>query len=95
MRKSNVYIISNKKMKKEYNKFFVFLCDESMFEYIISEWEIRMLEEWVEVERYDKTEMDAFAIQNIARVRFVNTDKKKTLEMAEVVPIKPVPPTAA
>jgi len=95
MIKRSMYLISNKKMKKEYNKFFVFLCDESMFEYVISEWEIRRLDEWVEVERYDKTEMDAFALQNIARVRFVNTEKKKTLEIAQIVSIKPVPPTAA
>jgi hypothetical protein len=80
-------------MKKDYNKFLVFLCNESMFEYSLLEWEMVISEDWLDVEKLDKTEMDSFAIQNIVRVRFVNTDKKEKSTLATVSKIKPVPPT--
>ena len=92
MRKRNMHLVSNKAMKKVYNKFFVVLCDDTIFEYSMNEWNVRMYEEWIEVEKMDKSEMDSFAIQSISRVRFVNTEKKKS---AEVTVLKPVPLTVA
>ena len=89
-----MHLVSNKAMKKVYNKFFVVLCDDSIFEYSMNEWDVRMYEEWIEVEKLDKSEMDSFAVQNISRVRFIHTDKKCT-DMTNVTSLKPVPPTAA
>ena len=96
-KKRSMYLVSNKTMKKVYNKFFVVLCDDSIFEYSMNEWDVRMYEEWIEVEKLDKTEMDSFAVQNIARVRFIHTDKidKKITDITNVTSLKPVPPTAA
>lgn len=93
MKKSKLYLVSDSKMKKKYNKFFVFLADESVFEFELSEYKVYRDEEWVEVSKNDGSEMDCFAIGNILRVRFVNTTKKES--MTEIVSLKPVPPTAA
>lgn len=79
--------------KKIYNKFFVFIPDDTAFEYNLDEWDVFLNEDLIEVEKKDGTEMDCFILCNVARVRFVHTDKKSSMQ--EVIQLKPVPPTDA
>jgi len=90
MRKKKLRLVDEK--SKKYSRFFVFLHDESVFEFDLNEWEVIKGEEWVEVEKKDGTEMDCFSIGNIMRVRFVHTEKKS---MQEVTQLRPIPPNDA
>lgn len=92
-KKRNIHLVSDSKTKKKYNKFFVIMADESIYEFDLKEWKVYREEEWVEVSKIDGSEMDCFSIGNIMRVRFVNTTKKEST--TSVVSLKPVPPTAA
>ena len=90
MKKRNIHLVSDRNTKKKYNKFYIVMCDESTYEFDLNEWRVVRGEEWVEVEKIDKSEMDCFSIGNIMRVRFAKGENK-----TEVVALKPVPPTAA
>ena len=78
-------------LSKKYNRFIVVMGDDSIFEYDLNEYKVFRGEEWVEVEKNDKTEMDCFSIGNIMRVRFTKINNK----VKEVTVLKPIPPTAA
>jgi hypothetical protein len=72
-----------------YNKFFVFMCDDSLYEFDLKNYVIYKDADWIEVSKTDGTEMDCFLVHNTIRVRFVHTDKKNNIQ--EIIPLKPVP----
>lgn len=84
MRKTKLHLVTDSKIKKKYQKFLVFLCDESFFEYDLAEWQVYRDDDWIEVSKIDDTEMDAFLINNVMRVRFASHNKK-----SESVPDRP------
>lgn len=92
-KKPKMRLLRDIRKKKKYNKFFVFLPDDSAYEYDLNEWEVFLDKDMIEVEKKDGSEMDCFIIYNVARVRFIHTDKKSSMQ--EVVQLKPVPPNDA
>jgi len=90
MKKPHLYLVSNAAVKKKYDMFYVFLCDGSIFEYKLDEVRISLVDEWVEVERIDKTIMESFVGGNIMRVKFIKSNAK--LALTEIGPpvLKPV-----
>ena len=91
MKKRNMRLVD--KESKKYNKFFVIMMDESIFEFDLNDWKVYRDTDWVEVTKKDGSEMDCFSIGNIMRVRFVKGESKTSIK--EVIQLKPVPPTAA
>lgn len=89
-KKPNLYLVSNVAIKKKYDMFYVFMCDGSIFEYKLCEVKISLVDEWVEVERIDKTVMESFVSGNIMRVKFMkSTAKLVEIEISPPV-LKPV-----
>jgi hypothetical protein len=89
-KKPNLYLVSNVAIKKKYDMFYVFMCDGSIFEYKLGEVKISLVDEWVEVERIDKTVMESFVSGNIMRVKFMkSTAKLVEIEISPPV-LKPV-----
>lgn len=80
--------MSDRVMKKQYSKCCIYLYDESMFEYNMKEWGLYRDDEWVEAIKLDGTEMNCFAVQNVARICFYCDVKSE--KIADVVILKPV-----
>jgi len=74
--KPDLYLLSNAAIKKKFDMFYVFMCDGSIFEYKLDEVKISLVDEWVEVERIDKTIMESFVSGNIMRVKFMKSTAK-------------------
>lgn len=74
--KSNLYLVSTAAVKKKYDMFYVFMCDGSIFEYKLNEVKISLVDDWVEVERIDKSIMESFVSGNIMRVKFIKSTAK-------------------
>lgn len=92
-KKPKMRLVLDSKTKKRYDKFFVFMCDESFYEFDLAKYTVYKDEEWIEVTKTDETEMDCFLVHNVLRVRFVHTEKKSSMQ--EVMQLKPVPPNDA
>lgn len=92
MSKPTLRLLSTKAVKKKYTTFYVFLCDESVFEFDLDKHEVTREDDWVNVEKLDSSEMECFQVSNILRVKFKDvTDKKITM----VKSITTTPPDAA
>ena len=74
--KSYMYLVSTQAIKKKFDMFYVFMCDGSIYEYKLEEVKISLVDEWVEVERIDKTIMESFMSHNINRVKFMKSTAK-------------------
>ena len=88
--KSYLYLVSTPAIKKKYDMFYVYMCDESVFEYKLDEVRVSLVDEWVEVERIDKTAMESFMSNNILRVKFTKNIIKEVLSVCVVPELKPV-----
>lgn len=91
--KPKMHLVSDSKTKKKYNKFLIFMCDESIYEFDLNEYDVYRDPEWIEVSNKNESEMDCFSVNNMLRVRFVHTEKKSSTQ--EIISLKPVPPSAA
>jgi len=76
MSKPYLYLVSTPAIKKKYDMFYVFMCDGSIYEYKLDEVRISLVDEWIEVERVDKTIMESFMSHNINRVKFIKSTAK-------------------
>lgn len=90
MSKSYLYLVSTPAIKKKYDMFYVYMCDESVFEYKLDEIKVILVDEWVQVERLDKTVMESFMGNNILRVKFVKSIAKEVPNEHKVPDLQPV-----
>ena len=74
--KVHLYLLSTVAIKKKFDMFYVFMCDGSIFEFKLDEIKISLVDDWVEVERTDKTIMESFMSHNIMRVKFMKSTAK-------------------
>jgi hypothetical protein len=91
MAKRRMHLVSDKKTKKMYDKFFVLMCDDNIYEFDLVNHEIYKDNDWIDVVKLDGTEMDSFLIHNVIRVRFVHTEKKSSMQQ-DIPSLKSVPP---
>lgn len=89
-KKPNLYILSTVAVKKKFDMFYVYLADGSWFEYKLDEVRVSLVDEWVEVERIDKTCMESFMSNNILRVKFIKSIAKEVLNECKSPDLKPV-----
>ena len=89
-KKPNLYLLSTVAIKKKFDMFYVFMCDESVFEYKLDEVRISLVDEWVEVERIDKTMMESFMSHNIMRVKFMKSTSKLIVNEKRLLDLLPV-----
>jgi hypothetical protein len=76
MKKNHLYLVTTKAITKKYDMFYIYMCDESVFEFKLSEYRICKDEDFIEVSRLDRTEMNSFIINNIMRVKFIKSTAK-------------------
>lgn len=88
--KSGLYLVSTAAVKKKFDMFFVFMADGSIFEYKLDEVRVSKDEEWIEVERIDKTCMEAFFYSNVVRVKFMTSIAKPVLSERKNPDLLPV-----
>jgi hypothetical protein len=89
MKKPYIYLLTTKAITKKYDMFYVYLCDESVYEFKLSEYRVCKDEDFVEVSKLDNTVMESFTINNILRIRFISSKAKEIVDV-EVVTLKPV-----
>lgn len=90
-RKRHLQLVTTKETVKRYDKFCIYMCDESLFEYNLNENTIMRDEEWVEVLRKDGTVKEAFSLANIMRVKFMKSAVKSVETVESSTPtLKPV-----
>jgi hypothetical protein len=85
-RKSHLQLVTTKETIKRFDTFIIYMCDESMFEYNLSEYRICKDDEWVEVVKKDETVKEAFSLANVMRVKFM----KSTVKLVEPVGNPPI-----
>ena len=90
--KTHLYLLSTVAVKKKFDMFYVFMCDGSIFEYELDKVKISLVDEWVEVERLDKTIMESFMSNNIMRIKFMS--KVAKLIPNDITPVSPLKPVA-
>jgi hypothetical protein len=73
MKKSHLYLVSTKAVTKKYDMFYIIMCDESRFEFKLSEYRICRDEDFIEVTSLDDTIMELFSLHNLMRVKFVKS----------------------
>ena len=75
-KKPDLYLVSTVAVKKKYDMFYVFMGDGSIYEYKLDEVKVSLVDDWVEVERIDKTVMESFMSHNIMRIKFIKSTAK-------------------
>jgi hypothetical protein len=85
-KKPHLQLVTTKDTVAKYDIFYIYMCDEGVFEYKLSEYTIYRGEEWVEVVKKDGTTKEAFSINNISRVAFVS-NKVKVVEPTTLKPV--------
>jgi hypothetical protein len=88
--KSHLYLVSTKAITKKYDMFYVYMCDESVFEFKLSEYRVCKDDDFIEVSRLDNTVMESFTLGNIMRVKFVKSTAKLVDTEVSVPVLKPV-----
>jgi sulfur relay (sulfurtransferase) DsrF/TusC family protein len=86
MKKSHLYLVSTKAVIKKYDMFYVYMCDESVFEFKLNEYRVCRDEDFIEVTSIDNTIMELFSLHNLMRVKFV----KSTVKLVGVETSPPV-----
>jgi len=66
--------------------FYVYMCDESVFEFKLNEYRVCRDEDFIEVTSIDNTIMELFSLHNLMRVKFV----KSTVKLVGVETSPPV-----
>ena len=89
-KKPHLYLLSTVAIKKKFDMLYVFMCDGSIFEYKLEEVRISLVDDWVEVERVDKTIMESFMSHNIMRVKFMKSTAKLIVNEISRPDLKPV-----
>jgi hypothetical protein len=75
--KRYMYLVTDKRVVKYYDKFTVTLIDGAILEYNMSEYEASYIDnDWLEVRKKDDTVMEWFAMHNVLRIRFVSSKAK-------------------
>lgn len=90
MSKTHLYLISTAAVKKKFDMFYIFMCDGSIYEYKLDEIRISLVDDWVEVERIDKTIMESFMSHNINRMKFIKSKAKLIVNEKKAPDLKPV-----
>jgi hypothetical protein len=88
--KSHLYLVSTKAITKKYDMFYVYLCDESVFEFKLNEYRVCRDEDFIEVTSLDNTVMELFSLHNLMRVKFVKSTAKLVGTEVSVPTLKPV-----
>lgn len=88
--KVNLYLVSTIAVKKKYDMFYVYMADGSWFEYKLDEIKVSLVDEWVEVERVDKSAMESFMSHNIMRIKFTKGNVKIVSGEHKAPELKPV-----
>jgi hypothetical protein len=90
MKKRHLYLISTKAVTKTYDMFYIFMCDESRFEFKLNEYRICIDEDFIEVTSLDDTIMELFSLHNLMRVKFVKSTAKLVDTEMTAPTLKPV-----
>jgi len=88
--KRHLQLVTTKETVKRFDKFCIYMCDESVFEYDLREYTIYRDEEWVEVVKKDGTVKEAFSLANVMRVRFMKSTAKIVESVVSSPTLKPV-----
>jgi hypothetical protein len=84
--KNHLYLVSTKAVTKKYDMFYIYMCDESVFEFKLNEYRVCRDEDFIEVTSIDNTIMELFSLHNLMRVKFV----KSTVKLVGVETSPPV-----
>jgi hypothetical protein len=90
MKKPYIYLLTTKAVTKKYDMFYVYMCDESVFEFKLNEYRVCRDEDFIEVSSLDNTTMESFSLNNILRVKFVKSSTKLVSIEAGPPILKPV-----
>lgn len=90
MKKNHLYLVSTKVVTKKYDMFYVYMCNESVFEFKLNEYRVCRDEDFIEVSSLDNTVMESFTLGNIMRVKFVKSTAKLIGTEVNVPVLKPV-----
>jgi len=74
--KNYLYLVSTKAVTKKYDMFYVFMCDESVFEFKLSEYRVCKDDDFIEVSSLDNSVMESFSLHNLMRIEFVKSTAK-------------------
>jgi len=88
--KRHLQLVTTKETVKRFDKFCIYMCDESVFEYDLREHAIYRDEEWVEVVKKDGTIKEAFSLANVMRVKFMKSTAKLVEPVGSLPALKPV-----
>lgn len=90
MRKNHLYLVSTKVVTKKFDMFYVYMCDESVFEFKLNEYRVCRDEDFIEVTSLDNTMMESFTLGNIMRVKFIKSAAKLVDTEITTPTLKPV-----
>lgn len=90
MKNNRLYLVSTKAVTKKYDMFYIYMDDESVFEFKLNEHRICRDEDFVEVTSLDNTVMESFSMHNLMRVKFVKSTAKLVSVEASPPVLKPV-----
>jgi len=90
MKKSHLYLVSTKAVTKKYDMFYVYMFDESVFEFKLNEYRVCRDEDFIEVSSLDNTVMESFSLHNVMRVKFIKSTAKLIGTEVSVPALKPV-----
>jgi hypothetical protein len=93
MKKPSLHVVSTKAVRDKYTTLFIYMCDESVFEFDLDKHEVTREDDWVNVEKLDNSALECFQVSNIMRVKFEDVVGKQKL--AIVKPLTQPPDTAA
>lgn len=74
--KNYLYLVSTKAVTKKYDMFYVYMCDESVFEFKLSEYRVCKDDDFIEVSSLDNSVMESFSLHNLMRIKFVKSTAK-------------------
>lgn len=90
MNKIHLYLVSTQAVRKKFDMLYVYLADGSWFEYKLDEIKVSLVDEWVEVERVDKSAMESFMSHNIMRMKFTKGNMKAVSNEHKAPDLQPV-----
>lgn len=91
MKKNHLYLVSTKAITKKYDMCYIYMCDESVFEFKLNEYRICRDDDFIEVASIDNTIMESFSLHNLMRVKFIKSTAKLLADTKISVPVlKPV-----
>lgn len=90
IKRGQLRLVSSGKVKRKFKKCIVFLCNESVIEFNLEEWNVYKDYDWIEFDKKDGTELKCFYVSNILSVNFEYTENHVKPDITPRGDIKPV-----